>query len=439
MPEPSPREGVQMIMKEEIRSFIKADVLDRFLRYVRIHTTSNEDSTTHPSTPCQFDLGQLLTEELNAMGMSQVEMDEFGYVYAVLPASQGYHPTGFQNLGFCAHLDTSPAVSGKNVNPIIHGNYQGQVITYPDNQSLKLDPDECPALRKFIGEDIITSSGNTLLGADDKAGIAEIMTGLAVMIRFPETLHPEIRICFTPDEEIGQGTSKIKTLKMGQVCYTLDGGIMGELEDECFDAYGAKIRFKGLNVHPGEAKNRMINAGAIAARFFSALPEWQTPEHTELREGFFHLTRLSGDENQADLQFIIRDFIKCNNEKRIALLHSLKDYFIRNYPGLEIEIETKEQYRNMNEVLCHHPETVNTAREAIETAGLNVILKAIRGGTDGARLSFMGIPTPNLFAGGLLFHSLKEWIPVIALEKAVEVILNVSELWYKKAPATNLS
>ncbi|MBP7462520.1 MAG: peptidase T [Candidatus Delongbacteria bacterium] len=421
------------MIKEEIRSFIRGDVLPRFLRYVAIHTTSDEDSTTHPSTACQFDLGRLLVEELKGMGVSGAEMDEYGYVYAVLPATPGYDSTDPDSLGFCAHLDTSPAVSGKNVKPVIHPHYQGEVITYPADPGLKLDPEDCPALRQFIGEDIITSSGDTLLGADDKAGIAEIMSALAAMVRFPELRHPEIRICFTPDEEIGQGTAKIQISRMGKVSYTLDGGIIGELENECFDAYGAKIRFKGLNVHPGEAKNKMINAGAIAARYLAAMPEWQTPEHTELREGFFHLTRMHGDENQAELQFIIRDFIHAENLKRIELLHSLKDYFMHRYPGLEIDVETREQYRNMNEVLCRHPETVDMAKKAIENAGLRVIQKAIRGGTDGARLSFMGIPTPNLFAGGLLFHSLKEWIPVMALEKAAEVILGVSELWYDRS------
>ena len=336
-------------------------------------------------------------------------------------------------MSFCAHLDTSPAVSGENVKPVIHKNYDGGTISYPDDPALKLSPADSPELLLFKGGEIITASGTTLLGADDKAGIAEIMAGLAAFKKFPALKHPELRICFTPDEEVGGGTAKIRTEKLGKVCYTYDGGVVGELETECFDAHMAKVKFTGVNVHPGYAKNIMINAGAVAARYLAAMPEWQSPEHTELREGFFHLLKIAGDESEASVQFIIRDFESATNQKRIALLKTLADYFMAKYPGLKVEVEHKEQYRNMVEVLDKAPAVTEIAHRAIEMSGAQVQRKAIRGGTDGAKLCFMGIPSPNLFAGGLLFHSKREWIPIVALERASEVFSNLCGLWYDQA------
>ena len=255
---------------------------------------------------------------------------------------------------------------------------------------------------------------------------------LGLLKRWPELSHPELRICFTPDEEIGEGTAQIRLEKLGKVGYTFDGSVQGELEDECFDACSAKVKLIGLSVHPGMAKDKMINAAAIAARFVSLLPEWATPEHTELREGFFHLTRLSGNESEAELQFILRDFDRKRNAEKIIVLERLRDFLLSRHPGLKIQLEVKEQYRNMKEALDTRPEVVEMARKAIERAGIPVRRNAIRGGTDGAKLSFMGVPTPNLFAGGVLFHSKKEWIGVSSLEKASEVFLHLCELWAKE-------
>jgi tripeptide aminopeptidase len=284
-------------------------------------------------------------------------------------------------------------------------------------------------LNRFFGEDIITASGKTLLGADDKAGIAEIMAACALLIQNPSLPHPELRICFTPDEEIGRGVDNIDLTKLGKIAYTLDGGELGELEAECFDAWSAHLTFTGRNVHPGSAKNVMINAAAIAARFSAEMPEWQTPERTERKEGFYHLTDISGDENKAQLSYIIRDFTLANNEARIAFLTQLVSLYELRYPGMKIELNTRHTYQNMFQIISAHPEVVTKAARAITDCGIDLHETAIRGGTDGARLSYMGIPTPNIFAGGLMFHSRREWIPVLALQKAAEVIIRLAELY----------
>ncbi len=416
-----------MALSTEISRFLREEALRRFLAYVQVHTTSDEDSGKHPSHPRQFDLAKQLKTELQELGLTQVEVDDFCYVYATLPATAGAQ--GHTPVSFIAHLDTSPAVSGEGVKPLLRENYDGSVLRFPEDPDLTLDPADCPALSTHVGDTLITSSGRTLLGADDKAGIAEIMAALAAFKRFPQLAHPELRICFTPDEEIGAGTAKIRLEKLGKVAYTVDGGIQGELEDECFDANSAKLRFTGLSVHPGMAKNKMLNAAALAARFVSLLPEWATPEHTELREGFFHLTRMSGNESEAELQFILRDFSRPANAEKVVLLERLRDFMLARHPGLRIALEVKEQYHNMKEPMDKRPEVVETARRAIELAGIPLHRNAIRGGTDGAKLSFMGVPTPNLFAGGVLFHSKKEWIGVSSLEKAAEVLVHLSQLW----------
>ncbi len=416
-----------MALSNEIKEFIKKDVLERFLKYVQIYTTSDEESESTPSTKRQFELANLLKKELEELGLKDVEVDEYCYVYATLPASEGYDGPA---ISFCAHLDTSPDVSGENVKPIIHKDYDGGNILFPDDPELVLTPEESPELKEFVGDDIITASGKTLLGADDKAGIAEIMSGLAALVRFKELKHPELKICFTPDEEIGRGVDKITLSKLGKYCYTFDGGMIGELEAECFDAHYAKIKFIGSNVHPGYAKNKMVNAASIAARFIAALPEYETPEHTENREGFFHLLKISGDVSETEIQFIIRDFDKEVNQRRIKLLKDLVEYFKTKYPGLSIDFQEKEQYKNMYEVLKNHKEVLDIAEKAMIEAGIKVEHKAIRGGTDGARLCFMGVPTPNIFAGGLNFHSKKEWVACTALLKATETFLNLCKLWY---------
>lgn len=410
--------------KEEIRN----KVLNRFLEYVKINTQSDEKNPEVPSSKGQWELARFVKEEMESLGLSQIELDSNGYLYAVLPASVGLN---LPAISFCAHFDTSPDASGDQVKPIIK-RYEGVALNYPDDDTLFLDEKACPELAHFLGEEIVTASGKTLLGADDKAGIAEIMTGLEMLILNPDLKHPEIRVVFTPDEETGRGTQSINLTKLGKLAYTFDGGMMGELEDECFNAWSAKLTFKGVIVHPGEAKNKMVNAAAIASRFVSALPEWETPEHTSHREGFFHVNEINGDESICTVSMILRDFEEANNLKRIDLLKTMQMMFLQKYPGLEIELITKESYRNMHEVLVNYPEVVSIAEQAISKCDINLIKRAIRGGTDGARLSFMGIPTPNIFAGGLLFHSKREWVPVIALEKAVMTMIEICRLWAEK-------
>ena len=413
------------MINSEMQAFVLKEARERFLRYVQIDTTSDPESSSHPSSENQFELARLLRTEMNGLDLDDVTLDDRGYVYATLPASS---KAKGPPITFCSHLDTSPAEEGHGVKPVIHENYQGGDIHFPANSQLTLNPDESPELLQFVGENIITADGRTLLGADDKAGLAEIMAALAALRRF-DLPNPELRIVFTPDEEIGQGADLITMGRMGKFGYTMDGGMMGELEEECFDAWEATLVFNGKNIHPGYAKGKMINAGAIAARFVAALPENQTPEHTEKREGFFHLTDMHGTENSARVQFILRDFDKVMNESRAELIKQLVHLFELRYPGLKIELNLKEQYRNMREVMVNYPHVTAFARNAIEASGLTVIDKPIRGGTDGARFSFMGVPTPNIFTGGMMFHSKTEWIPEIALQKAAEVILHLCRLW----------
>ncbi|TFG06290.1 MAG: peptidase T, partial [Promethearchaeota archaeon] len=307
----------------------------------------------------------------------------------------------------------------------------GKEILFPENKEIRLKLEDSEPLKDYIGMDIITASGDTLLGADDKAGIAEIMAACAAWKSFPELHHGPIVICFTPDEEIGRGTVKIDKKKLPSACYTIDGSEMGQLEIECFDAWKVMLYFKGLNVHPGYAKNQMINAVHIASRFLSELPEFESPEHAENREGFYHLMNLQGNEEQAKATLIIRDFKVKNNEERIEYLNKLIETFKIRYSGLKIKTEVQHQYQNMLAYLEKEQKIINVAKEAIEKAGLKLKIHSIRGGTDGAQLSAMGIPTPNIFTGGLLFHSRKEYIPSLALQKAAEVILYLADLWTK--------
>ncbi|MFB3844211.1 MAG: peptidase T [Candidatus Cloacimonadaceae bacterium] len=405
---------------------LKSNALNYFLKYVKINSRSNPASETLPSTEEQLQLGKIVVADLLELGITDAEQDEHGYVYATLPASNGVTKPP---ISFIAHLDTSSSESGENVKPVIHPNYQGEVITFADDPNLILSPQNSPELTKFVGEDIITASGLTLLGADDKAGVAEIMAACSWLISHPEKRHPELKIVFTPDEETGRGVEAINLAKVAPVAYTIDGGEIGELEAECFDAWSVKITFTGRNVHPGSAKNIMLNAGAIAAHFLAALPEWETPEHTEKREGFYHLGNIAGDENNSALDFILRDFAPERNRQRLNYLEQLKNLFLIRYPGLDINIEAANSYQNMYFILKDHPEILQKAEQAYREAGIDIIHNAIRGGTDGARLCYMGIPTPNIFAGGLMYHSKLEWIPVIALQKGAEVIVNLAQLY----------
>lgn len=416
-----------MELTKEIQEFLFSEALERFLRYVKVWTTSDETIETVPSTKIQFDLGKLLVEELKQLKLDNIEHDEYGFVYAYLPPSKGFEKV--KAIGLLAHVDTSSAVSGKDVKPVIHENYDGKEIKYSQNKDLVLSVEDSPILEEYVGLDIITSEGDTLLGADNKAGVAEIMAACAAWKRFDELKHGPIVVCFTTDEETGLGIDKADLKRLPKVCYTIDGGEMGELEYECFDAWLAQIKFIGLSVHPGHAKNKMINAIQIATRFFSELPEAESPEYTEEREGFFHLTKLQGKAEEATSRMLIRDFIEENNKRRMEYLNNLKKAYEIRYPGLKIEIDYRHQYQNMYTYLEKKPVVVDMAKQAIEKAGLDVIIHPIRGGTDGARLSAKGIPTPNIFSGGLLFHSRKEYIPTLALQKATEVLIYLADLW----------
>ena len=396
-----------MEITKEIQTLLLEEGKNRFLKYIKIDTTSDESTGTFPSTKKQFDLGKLLVEELNDLGFVKVEIDENCFVYGDFPASKGYEKT--QPIGLIAHMDTSPAESGTNVEPVIHEKYDGKPIKYPKNPDITLTIEDSPLLEKFKGMDIITSSGDTLLGADDKAGIAEIMAAAAAWLKYPELKHGPITVCFTPDEEIGQGTTKINMDRLPEFCYTFDGGEMGELEIECFDAWKATITFNGISVHPGYAKNIMVNAIDIASRFVAQIPEDESPQHTENREGFYHLYAMDGNCVKAKTVFILRDFEKKNNEAKMVYLEKLKTAFEERYRGLKIDLEFDHSYENMIVYLEEHPEVIQKAAEAIKMADLELNQTLIRGGTDGARLSARGIPTPNIFAGGVLFHSLKDF------------------------------
>ena len=418
---------LKMKLSNKIQNFLLKDALERFLRYVKIWTTSDTKSASFPSTENQLELGKLLSNELKELNLKNIIHDKFGYVYANLPPSEGFE--NVKPIGFIAHLDTSQSVSGKDVKPVIHENYDGKEIFFSQNEEISLSIADSPQLNEYIGLDIITSQGDTLLGADNKAGIAEIMAACAAWKRFPELKHGPITICFTPDEEIGRGTRKIKKNLLPKNCFTLDGSEMGQLEIECFDAWGASIKFKGLNVHPGYAKNLMINAIHIASRFLSNLPEAESPEHTEEREGFYHLMNLEGNEEEATATLILRDFNLKNNQNRMNYLESLKKSYELRYPGLKIELNFLHQYHNMLTFLEKEEKAIDLAKKAIHFSGLEVKIHSIRGGTDGTKLSEKGIPTPNIFAGGMLFHSRKEYIPTLAFQKASEVIIYLAELW----------
>jgi len=415
------------MLSEEIKEFLLKEAMDRFFRYVQIWTTSDEDSQSNPSSKNQFDLGNVLAAELKELNLENIIHDEYGYVYADLPASNGLEKV--KTIGLIAHMDTSQAVSGKNVKPVVHKNYDGGAIKFVGNKEIKLTVEDSPLLKEYIGLDIITSEGDTLLGADDKAGIAEIMAACAAWKSYPELKHGPIIVCFTPDEEIGKGTLKIDKKRLPKFCYTMDGSEMGQLEFECFNAWKAFITFRGLSVHPGHAKNLMVNAIHIACRFLSEIPEHESPEHTEEREGFYHLGDLKGTEEEAKTKIIIRDHNEKNNKRRMEFLQKLKDIYEFRYPGLKIELKFEHQYMNMLKFIEKEMKVVDLAKEAIIMAGLDVKIEAIRGGTDGSKLSEMGIPTPNIFAGGLLFHSRKEYIPTLALQKAAEVIIYLGQLW----------
>lgn len=411
---------------------IQHTVLDRFLRYVQIDTQSDASSPTCPSTEKQKDLSRLLVEELKAMGVEDAHLDEKGYVYATIPSNTEKE---VPVICFCSHVDTAPDCSGKDVKPIVHKNYQGQDITLPDDTSEVISPNDHPELKNQIGNDIVTASGTTLLGADDKAGVAEIMDAAHHLMSNPDIKHGKIRILFTPDEEIGRGVNEVDMEKLGaDFGYTMDGETVGSMEDETFSADGATIEIQGVAVHPGYAKGKMEHAIKIAAEIVARLPKYHlTPETTSGRQGFIHPTGIEGVLEKAKISFIVRDFTEEKLHAHEALLEKIMNEVMMHYPHSSAKLTVKEQYRNMKVVLDKHPEVAQNAYEAIERTGLKPKKSSIRGGTDGSRLSFMGLPCPNIFAGGHSFHSRQEWVAVQDMEKAVETIVHLCMIWEEKA------
>ncbi len=403
-------------------------LLERFLRYVKIDTQSDPESTTYPSTAKQFDLLRLLKSECESLGLKNVELDKYGYVTATLPSNVD-HDT--RTVGFIAHVDTSPEVSGANVKPIVHKNYQGQDIVLPDRNDIVLRPDELPELKKQIGNDIITASGTTLLGADNKAGVAAIMTAMEYLIQHPEIKHGDIRIGFTPDEEIGGGTDYFDIAKFNCYCaYTVDSSSRGMLDTETFSADAMTITFEGINTHPGDAYHKMINAIKLVSEFVERLPkETLSPETTREREGFVHPTDIKAGVDSASIQFILRDFDADNLVTQRKLLLDLAQKTVDAHPGSSFSYEHKEQYRNMSSVLAQFPDVSETAERAIREAGLDVVKMAVRGGTDGSQLSLHGLPTPNLFAGEQNYHSRYEWVSMQDMLKSAEVIVRIAGIW----------
>lgn len=415
-----------------INNLSNLTVADRFIRYVQIDTQSDAESVTFPSTAKQLNLSKVLVEELIAIGAQDVELDENGYVYATIPSNTTKNVPA---ICFCSHVDTSPDCSGTDVKPIVHSNYQGQDLVLPDDNSVVIRFAEHKDLKDQIGNDIITASGTTLLGADDKAGVAEIMEAAKLLLAHPEIKHGDIKILFTPDEEIGRGVDFVNLEKVGaQFAYTMDGEKAGTIEDETFSADAATITIHGVSVHPGFAKGKMQSAIKIASKIVDTLPtDRLSPESTSGKQGFVHPTNISGTVEKATIGFIVRDHDTANLAKHEAELENIAKSIVAQYPGTSYTFETKEQYRNMKEVLDEYPQIMEIGLEAIERAGMKAERRSIRGGTDGSRLSFMGLPCPNVFAGGHAFHGKMEWVSKQDMEKAVKTILHIATLWEEKA------
>jgi tripeptide aminopeptidase len=407
-------------------------VTERLLRYVVIDTQSDPSSPTCPSTAKQKDLGRLLAAELRTMGLTDAHLDDHGYVYATIPATTDKK---VPVICFCSHMDTAPDCTGKDVKPQVLKNYQGGDIVLPGAPSQVIRPAEHPALKDQIGNDIITTDGTTLLGADNKAGVAEIMDAAHFLLQHPEIRHGAIKILFTPDEEIGRGVDKVDLKKLGaDFAYTIDGETAGYIEDETFSADGATITIEGVSTHPGFAKGRMEHAIKIAAAIIARLPkDGCSPETTEGKQGFLHPIGIAGALEQATIGFIVRDFTESGLKEKEALLEGIVKDVMKDFPRSKYKFEVKPQYRNMKEVIDRHPETVDYAVEAIRRAGLTPVKTSIRGGTDGSRLSFMGLPCPNIFAGEHAFHSRLEWVSRQDMEKAVQTIVHLAMIWEERA------
>ncbi|TNE98816.1 MAG: peptidase T [Bacteroidetes bacterium] len=408
----------------------KHSVEERFIRYAKIDTTADPNSTTFPSSLIQKDLGKKLVEELNELGASEVEMDEWGYVFATIPSNSG---EDLPTICFCAHMDTAPDCSGTNVKPIVHRNYDGNPITLPDDTTQVITTEQHPYLKEKIGDDLITASGLTLLGADDKAGIAIIMDLAQYLLEHPEVKRPKIRILFTPDEEVGRGVDHLDMQKLNaDFGYTLDGGTLGSLEDESFSADAVTVIIEGKSAHPGYAKGKMVNALKVAAEFVSKLPKdsW-SPETTEGREGFVHPISFTGGMEEAQVKFIIRDHQTSKLTEYEDRLKNILHDTLQGYPALKTQFIVTEQYRNMKEVLNDYPFVTEYALNAMKKAGIDPKPEIIRGGTDGSRLSFMGMPCPNIFTGEMAIHSRHEYVSVQDMEKAVKTLIELVQIWAK--------
>lgn len=409
----------------------KFTCVNRFLKYVKYDTQSDEESTSFPSTEKQKILAKELAEELKQLGLKDAHMDEWGYVMATLPSNTDKK---VDPIAFIAHIDTSPAVTGTNVNPIVRKNYQGGDIKL-ENGGWVITVKDNPELKDMIGYDIITTDGNTLLGADNKAGVAEIVDAINYLLTHPEIKHGDIKVCFTPDEEVGRGTEKIDLKKLrAKYAYTIDGSSLGELETETFSADAVVVKFIGKNIHPGYAKNIMINSIKVASYFINSLPKDRlSPETTDGREGYVHCTSFNGNEEFSTVKFIIRDFETPKLKEYEEMLKKLAEEALEQFPGSKMEFQVIEQYRNMKEVLDQHPHVTDYAVEAMKRLDIKPIMHPIRGGTDGSRLSFMGLPTPNIFAGEHSFHSQLEWVAIQDMEMAVKTIVEIVKVWEEKA------
>ncbi|MFW5695453.1 MAG: peptidase T [Alkalispirochaeta sp.] len=407
------------------RQSLATDLQDRFLRYVRVHTTSDRHGSGSPSSARQFDLAHMLAGELRSFGVEDVTVTDHCYVIARIPASPGVNSPA---VAFLAHMDTAPDSSGEHVNPQVWESYDGSALKI--GNGLTLDPLEYPDLLTFVGETIITTDGTTLLGADDKAGVAEIMAAVHVLTTTPEIAHPEVEIIFTPDEEIGRGVDKLPLSDVhARFGYTLDGGIEGSIEAECFSAYAVTVEIEGYVIHPGSARGKMVNAVALAGRFLSMVPQTESPETTDGRDGFYCPVEIRGDYGKATIDFIIRDFELPEVKRRIATLEQLGTAVERAYPRSTVTVTARKQYLNMRENIEQYPFVLELLTRAVEATGVTPVMEPIRGGTDGARLTEMGMPTPNIFAGGLNFHGPYEWIPVRSMVRATETILNLVQFW----------
>jgi tripeptide aminopeptidase len=412
-------------------------LLDRFCRYVRIDTQSSDTSPSYPSTEKQKDLLRVLVTDLLAAGLADAEMDEHGYVMATLPSNipPGHPAFGkVPTIGLVAHVDTYHEVSGANVNPQVHRHYDGGDLVLPGDPSIVIRASEEPALAACKGMTIVTADGTTLLGADDKAGVSEIVEALWRWHEAPERLHGPVRVAFTPDEEVGRGTERFDVRRFGaSYAYTIDGSGVGELESETFCADTAIVTVSGIDVHPGYAKGKMVNAVRVLSDLVMSLPQHRTPETTERREGYLHPINVSGNVSETKAQFLVRDFSEDGLAALEDTLRSAGAWAERKYPGAKVSVEIKVSYRNMKYVIDKHPQVTEFAEEAIRRTGLPVKRTSIRGGTDGARLSFMGVPTPNLFDGSMNFHGKKEWVPLEWMEQSVETILHLFDVWVERS------